>query len=523
MYVPVRLQTVMKKLFRFLVILAVLALAGFTALGFWLRPQVEEHVLQGFNNIALASGVKNFTASVEQSDFSPFSRRVELRGLTLRGETPAGSTVYDIAEFSYRLPLRMLLAYTPLRDLVLPETGMMAVAENVSVRNLALRTAQGQITIQREEINTIMAEPSLVLEALAQQPMDALDAVYRTGVDKAHAFFISVETPGPARNMARNMAGNMKMTIKEVVLKNWRGGTLEEVQLMDMRLLMDAQESAHMGHLLEKGVTLPNEDMLRRFLALAAQAGQDYQAVLPGMTALLEEMLDNEVPLVREVVATDLGFTLNEGSVTLKEVRFDWLSNKPRRTETKISGLSLPKDVLARRLGLVLPPLNLNAAFSLTEEGADARLEKGSLHAQGLGDLDYSLKVFESPAAGLDLQQALLLQSFSDFSASFTDHGLMAWLGYNVSPNPRAAAAAMLAAAQLPGLKETPANQAISMALQNFVQRPGKLELHSLPGKRLQILQLFGALGDPGALFSLRTTPGGQSLETQIGKLDAAR
>lgn len=519
MHIPVRIQTVMKKLLRFLVILAVLALAGFTAVGFWLRPQVEEHVLQGFNSMALASGVKNFAASVEQSDFSPFSRRVELRGLTLRGETPAGSTVYDIAELSYRLPLRMLLAYTPLRDLVLPKTGMMAVAENITVRNLALRTAQGQVTVQREEINTIKAECSLVLEALAQQPMDALNAVYRTGVGKAHAFFISVEMPGPARNMA----GNMKMTIKEAVLKNWQGRTLEEVQLMDMRLLMGAQESARMGHLLEKGVTLPNEDMLRRLLALAAQAGQDYQTVLPGMNALLEEMLDNEVPLVREVVATDLGFTLDEGSVTLKEIRFDWLSNKPRRTETKISGLSLPKDMLARRLGLVLPPLNLDVAFSMTEEGTDARLEKGSLHAQGLGDLDYGLKVFESPAAGLDLQQALLLQSFSDFSASFTDQGLMAWLGYNVSPNPRAAAAAMLAAAQLPGIKETPANQAFSMALQNFVERPGKLELHSLPGKRLQILQLFGALGDPGALFSLRTTPGGQSLETQIGKLDAAR
>lgn len=519
MHIPVRIQTVMKKLLRFLVILAVLALAGFTAVGFWLRPQVEEHVLQGFNNMALASGVKNFAASVEQSDFSPFSRRVELRGLTLRGETPAGSTVYDIAELSYRLPLRMLLAYTPLRDLVLPETGMMAVAENITVRNLALRTAQGQVTVQREEINTIKAECSLVLEALAQQPMDALNAVYRTGVDKAHAFFISVEMPGPARNMA----GNMKMTIKEAVLKNWQGRTLEEVQLMDMRLLMGAQESARMGHLLEKGVTLPNEDMLRRLLALAAQAGQDYQTVLPGMNALLEEMLDNEVPLVREVVATDLGFTLDEGSVTLKEIRFDWLSNKPRRTETKISGLSLPKDMLARRLGLVLPPLNLDVAFSMTEEGTDARLEKGSLHAQGLGNLDYGLKVFESPAAGLDLQQALLLQSFSDFSASFTDHGLMAWLGYNVSPNPSAAAAAMLAAAQLPGLKKTPANQAFSMALQNFVERPGTLELHSLPGKRLQILQLFGALGDPGSLFSLHVTPGGQSLETQIGKLDAAR
>ena len=142
----------MKSLIRVILVLAVLVLAGFAALQFWLGPKLEEQArleLAALPEALAFSELLRFEPpKVKSVEFSPFSRRLILRGLELRGtmdlpafeagveQQPRSAALnYTLEEASYRLPWRALLLFTPLRDMILPETGMMAVGEEMRISN----------------------------------------------------------------------------------------------------------------------------------------------------------------------------------------------------------------------------------------------------------------------------------------------------------------------------------------------------------------------------------------------------
>ena len=82
----------MKNLLRAVMVLAVLALAGIAALAFWVGPQVEEQARREIAAVSEAvsiPGQLQFSApDVKEIKFSPFSRRLTLRGAEIRGEMP---------------------------------------------------------------------------------------------------------------------------------------------------------------------------------------------------------------------------------------------------------------------------------------------------------------------------------------------------------------------------------------------------------------------------------------------------
>ena len=110
----------MKKLLKTLIILAVLVAGGLTALGFGLRSTIQEQVLNGLSNMSRSPQGAPYVASADQVEFSPFTREIFIRGLALRGEQPNGPETWLASEISFRLPLRMLLALTPLRSMKQP-------------------------------------------------------------------------------------------------------------------------------------------------------------------------------------------------------------------------------------------------------------------------------------------------------------------------------------------------------------------------------------------------------------------
>ena len=84
------------------------------------------------------------------------TRKLLLRGLELRMVQPQGPVTYQAAEISLRLPLRAMLACTPLRGAVLPEQGMTTVAEGLLLLNVSARTSLGKVVMQREEVDASM-------------------------------------------------------------------------------------------------------------------------------------------------------------------------------------------------------------------------------------------------------------------------------------------------------------------------------------------------------------------------------
>ena len=209
----------MKKFLLPLALAGALTLTLLLGINFVLRPHVEREVLQSLQHISLSSGGQPYETSADQVTLAPFSRDLTIRGLTFRGHSPEGPLAYTVAEAHVRLPVRILLAFTPLRPLALPKEGLVPVAQNVDLRNVVLRTPQARGVLQHETIDVLRADAALAAEALAPaQIMDAADILYRMGADNLRARFITVEIPGSA--------GLTRMTIDTAELRRWQGGSM---------------------------------------------------------------------------------------------------------------------------------------------------------------------------------------------------------------------------------------------------------------------------------------------------------
>ena len=174
-------------------LLAVLLLV--LAAQLWLRPRVENQIRQALAGLTSFDG-SPVQSGVEVLDFSPLTRKLLLRGLELRMVQPQGPVTYQAAEISLRLPLRAMLACTPLRGAVLPEQGMTTVAEGLLLLNVSARTSLGKVVMQREEVDALYADSALLRElAEGAKLPDSPGLTYRMGADNIRASFISVDIP----------------------------------------------------------------------------------------------------------------------------------------------------------------------------------------------------------------------------------------------------------------------------------------------------------------------------------------
>ena len=491
----------------------ILIAAGFLGLFFGLSPLVEGQVQRGIQSIGISGDGISTQAAVDRVEFSPLSRTLKLYGLRLRGETPQGPLSYEVAEVSLRIPLRMLLAYTPLRPMALKDVGMMPVAENIVLRNLAVRTPEARGSVQREEINEVRSQSELVARFLDGVPIDALAATYLMGADRAHSFFLSVNMPGKD--------GLTQLSIKESLVEGWDGASIALMRIDDVQSRLNGHESMRMASFEASNITLPELGLVHRLMDAATMGEEDMEAAVKTFGPILEEIMAADPPIVRQVRANGMVFSVENGSVTIDGAGFDWLSNAPRHTTSFIRNLSAPRNLMQVSTGFLAPALKADMTFESMAQSSSSHKKNLTIKAENLADVDCSLTLYDAGIISTS-EQALLLQSFSDLHLTVKDRGAMAWLGLNISPN-GTAAATVLHQTLDKGLELNPTqqNRAIREALLTFVQRPGKLEVTSAQGQRIGILQLLAALSDPGTLFTCTATPGPNSLEAQINALAA--
>lgn len=491
----------------------ILVATGFLGLFFGLSPLVEGQVQRGVQSIGISGDGISTQAAVDRVEFSPLSRTLTLYGLRLRGETPQGPISYEVAELSLRIPLRMLLAYTPLRPLALKNVGMMPVAENIVLRNLALRTPEARASVQREEIDELRGQSDLVARFLDGAPIDALAASYLMGANRAHSFFLSMSIPGKE--------GLAQLTIKESLVKGWDGASIDQMRIEDMQSRLDGQESMRVASFEANGITLPELGLLHRLMDAAAMSEDDMDAAVKALGPVVEEILAADPPFVRQVRSSGMAFATQNGSVTIGGAGFDWLSNAPRHTTSFIRGLTASKGLLQEASGLVMPALKADMTFESLGLSNASHKKIMSIKAKNLADVDCSFTLYDAGVISTS-EQALLMQSFSDLRLTVKDHGALAWCGLNLSRDGHAAATAMYQSLDK-GLELAPTqqNNAIRQALLTFVESPGQLEAASASGQRIGVLQLLAAISNPGALFTCNATPGPKPLEEQINALAA--
>ena len=493
--------------------IVIMVAVGVMGLMFGLSPLVEGQVHRGIQNIGISGDGITTQAAVDRVEFSPLSRTLKLYGLRLRGETPQGPLSYEVAEVSLRIPLRMLLAYTPLRPMALKDVGMMPVAENIVLRNLAVRTPEARGSVQREEINEVRSQSELVARFLDGVPIDALAATYLMGADRAHSFFISVNIPGKE--------GLAQLTIKESLVEGWDGAAVARMRIDDVQSRLNGHESMRMASFEASNITLPELGLVHRLMDAATMGEEDMEAAVKTFGPILEEIMAADPPIVRQVRANGMVFSVENGSVTIDGAGFDWLSNAPRHTTSFIRSLSAPRNLMQVSTGFLAPALKADMTFESMAQSSSSHKKNLTIKAENLADVDCSLTLYDAGIISTS-EQALLLQSFSDLHLTVKDRGAMAWLGLNISPN-GTAAATVLHQTLDKGLELNPTqqNRAIREALLTFVQRPGKLEVTSARGQRIGVLQLLAALSDPGMLFACTATPGPKLLEEQINALAA--
>ncbi len=497
----------MKKLLTTLIVLAVVVAGGLAALGFGLRSVIEEQTLNALGNMAISPQGEALTATATKIHFSPLSREISIQGLKLQNETPQGTETWQIADVSFRFPLRMLLVFTPLRNTVLDGKDMISVAENLVLSNIVMTAPQLRMTVQRKEVDALRARPFLIRQTLEnQEPVDMVAAIYSMGADKASAHFITADIPSPS--------GATRLSVKETSIHGWQERTIESTALAGLEMRVGGAHGASIGHVRQEGITLPDENLLRQIIEASAQADQD--EALNQLMPLMETVFNAEPPLLRKAHATDMTFAVETSSVQIKEATFDWLSNAPAHTKSSVKGLTAPSSLLGALLGLTLPPLHMDMAFESRSSGATSH-KKASVSAAGMGTLACEVKLNEKP--GTNVTENLLTQSFSDFSLKFTDAGLTAWLGLNISTNVPQATGALEALASLPGIKAGEQNDAIRRSLKAFAARPGSLEIQTTPGRTALVLELISLLDNPGMLLTVTAKPGDRALAEQMESL----
>ncbi len=497
----------MKKLLTTLIVMAVLVAGGLAALGFGLRSVIQEQTLNALGNMSLSPQGKPLAAIAAQVNFSPLSREISIRGLNLQNESPQGPEAWQVAEISFRLPVRMLLAFTPLRHMALDGKEMVDVAENVVLRNVVMTAPQNKITVQRKEIDVLRARPFLIWQMLEKhEPVDMLAATYNMGADNTSAHFITADIPSPN--------GSTRLSLKETNMHGWQGRSIESITLNGLEMRVGGAPGASIGHIRQEGITLPTEDLLRQIIEASAQADQD--EALNQLVPLMETMFNAEPPLLRKAYAADMTFAVETSSVQVKEATFEWLSNAPAHTKSSVKGLTAPSSLLNALLDLTLPPLQMDMAFESRSTGA-ASHKKASINAAGMGVLDCEVKLNEKP--GTNVMEELFTQGFSDFNLKFTDAGLTAWLGLNISTTVPQAVGALEALAALPGVRTSEQNDAIRRNLQTFAARPGNLEIQTTPGRTAMVLELVSLLDNPGMLLTVTAKPGDHALAEQMESL----
>lgn len=541
----------MKNLFRALIVLAIVILAGIAALSFWVGPKVEEMTRRDLARLpeAAAAEYLRFSApEVREIEFSPFSRRLTLRGLEIRGtmdpqvmgsgnpmrHSAPGEVRYTLEEVSYRVPLRALLLYTPLRGLVLPETGMMTIGEDLRLSNFASFLTQGpmrsQSTAKSQEAEGIRMDSALLRQLLEEresqgdtprkQPApDLLGIFYGMGIKELRVSDMRMNIAIPEGDV------NVDFSCESMRMRNWEGRRLQEAALDGLNLKVDGREFLRLGNLTEKGITFPEKAALRELMAQAYRPNPDQRA----LQALLLRMFTGGEPLIRELSAADLRVALDGKAgqaVTLGKAALHWQSNAPLQYSFSVDALSVPTALVERESGLTfpgLPALVLDATLGFAAQGAEAMREQGTIRAAGLGALEYDF-VIAGKAGALSSRQALLGSTFGNVRLKYTDQRLAAYLARTVLPSPEMATPIFKAAVARFCSGPAPENTAIREALDSFATLPGVLEVQSKPGKAFNLLEAVGQLaaGNPGALFSVTAQPGKESLEAQITGLNEA-
>ena len=479
--------------------LAVCLATGCFALNFWLKPHVEDQVRQALVGLKSSDGGA-VSASATKITFAPFARALEMEGLHIEKDSPAGVTVYDIARLHAYFPLKaLLICNLPGGRHLLPGEGVLPLINAVEASGITIQTPMGTTAVQNQKASGISVE-SDVLRHLADTATipDPLTLIYQMEIESADASSVSHTMPETS---------SPTVTISEASLRGWKKRRIDEVDCSGVILRREGRDGLKISRCSESDITLPTEDQLRRFALLTDEAAIDQEA----LQALALEIFANETPLIGRFGFEGLDIAQPDGHIGVAALNVVWASSSPLDWQIRIEGITVSAAMLTAFFGCPLSgpdPLRMDIRASMKDVNGVQSQHEGRFKIQGMANLHY--KFLADGKTGFT-------QQYDDVAIIYEDFGLLARLGLLLAPDGGAEDILSRSARAI-----FPHDASTADALDRFARKPGVLAISSLTNAPpLTLTDMINALnaGNLASILTINVKEGEETLAIQTNRL----
>lgn len=501
----------MKKI---IICLAILVLAAGCAAWFTIPSLVEKAVRQNLEQLpAVLNQPGQVTFSkpeIGKISFEPMGRTLSIANTTINGvanDKKLGKVnmVYRFKAVSGTMPWRLLAKISPLRGMLSEQYGFETVLSDFQGKewsvSLASKDLQAESAIEEISGTNIMLQANVLGSILDQLPLDSLDIIYGMGVDD---FFL------------KGIGGNFTaLHQKQVVTHNlgsmrisgWRGQTTKNIAVDGLSLRQGENILFGLDQLDLNTLTLPE-------MPLMVALKNDLQEFRPFRSWHIFSEIMKGKPIVSQSVLKGL----HVEDFAINSARLDWFSTNPTAANLSLAGLSFPASVLEDETGVNvtgMKKIDLDCDLSVEGGKNSSQDHKGSIRAPGLGALAFSYSTSSTPTSILSLMSA----KFSDFDLNYVDESLVARVAAGIEPNAQAAMFALKIAAGHFCSQSGKNNENLRQAIENFVERPGSLQVKGCKPFNLTEIGIQAYRGDLGSIFEATATPGSKTLEQEMNAL----
>lgn len=445
--------------------------------------------------------------TVGEVRFSPWSKRLALTDLRLRD----GGAVFEVKRLELTIPLELIFD-TPEGDTELVTEG---IARDVAISAPGLKE-----TVREMRVERLRADPARLLWLLREPSAEG------------ERFLTLLTNIGYAREQSReihmDVAASDDMPAHALIIgrtgsAEYDKGSYGSLELADLQVLHQDDIVASLDALNMTGIHRPPLPALKVLLGMS-DAPDGLEAL-----ALLQELFHGPRPLVEQARLRNLTLATPELPLRVADLTLDWPSSRPTRYSLRLRDVSLAASALVDAVpGLRLPglkTLHLNLENAMTHEDGGACQETLSFDVRDVASLRLAVALQgTSPSEGGDPMLGLYMTQIVKADLEIDDSRLLAYIGGNRdSSGAKAAEYLESAAAQL--FTEFFGRQACELArkqLEDFVRRPGALDIRFAPETPVGVLELGNGLADMASALTVTATPGPATLEQQIRALFAA-
>lgn len=483
---------------RFFLLCVVLLVAVFLAgVQFWIKPAIEAEVTVLINESLKAQGLT--PTSPVQATVSPFTRKLLLPAFDLAPNPATGLQKGHVKPSETIMTYQGLLAFSPLRELFTPKSGNITFVQQSLCQGLTMEINGASVSLETLTAREVGLDAEKFRELLA-------DPNAKGKYPKLSLQLLRID-----RCAIKVQAGDVTLAMGPMTFEKMSPQRLEHLTIENLEGLEKGHKKFHSSRLVQDNIRIFTEEETLALVAKLTMGNDEARA---------EELLKlfiGDQPLVEKTSLQGLTLDVDGSPVNLKEISFSTKAGKEERFT--VSGLVLAGKTIEEQLKEKLPiPALLHLSLSLGErkESEKTRKLSASLGIDELFSLDLEL------SADLDTLENLFdkLQTcpLHNVNLTYTDKSLLARATLYAAP--QMANKEFLIAQITSNLNGSPFERDLAAKLCSFVEKPGRVNIASVPGKTFTATELTQLQDtDLGKFLQLTVTQGSEDLNQSILRL----